>query len=36
MKSRSDRPHRDAADVGDPVEGQVQVVVEHHHRTVFD
>ena len=36
MQSRSDRPRRDAESIGDHVEGQVQVVVQDHHRTVFD
>ena len=36
MKSRSDRPGRDAERLGDLVERHVEVVVQDHHRTVFD
>ncbi len=36
MKSRMDRPDRDAEDLGDPVERQVEVVVQDHHRAVID
>ena len=30
------RPGRDAEDLGDPVERQVEVVVQHHHRAMVD
>ena len=36
MKSRSDRPGRDAERVGDLVERHVEVVVQDHHRTMID
>ena len=36
MQSRAHRPERSADDVGDPVERQVQVVVQDHHRSVIE
>ena len=36
MQSGSNRPGGDAEDVGDLVERQVEVVVQHHHRTMVD
>ncbi len=36
MKSRVGRPDRDAEDVGDPLERQVEVVVQDHHRAMVD
>jgi hypothetical protein len=35
MESGMCRPGRDAADLGDPLERQIEVVVEHHHRPVI-
>ena len=36
MKSRVGRPDRDADDLGDPVERQIEVVVQDHHRAMVD
>ena len=36
MESRVGRPDRDAEDLGDPVERQVEVVVQHHHRAMVE
>ena len=36
MKTRVGRPGRDAADLGNPFERQVEVVVQDHHRSMFD
>ena len=36
MKSGMGRPDRDAEDLGDPVERQIEVVVQHHHCAMID